>query len=281
MDPPEIISISPTTGPPSGGVIVVITGTGLGGVTSVWFGDTAAASFSIDGDSQISAESPAVGLSGAVYVVVSGDGGTSGTSDATTFTFEDSQSTVGDTESRAAAVCCCTAFNVPTGRSGCTSDGNKVGEKFRMEADFGSTDPGCTCSCCEYRQYVRGSFSVNDRPVRHLVPNPAGGAPVPMRARPAAGAADDFLEDGIPSPPAGINVYYWHRGEGSTDGSDTYAPDRATGCQYRGTDFPGVKSAPGSTYSIDLDFRGQIIDLCNGNQVKNSADWTVTCSGTI
>ena len=124
----------------------------------------------IDGASQISAESPAVGLTGAVYVVVSGDGGTSETSDATTFAFEDSESTVDDTESRAAAVCCCTAFNVPTGRSGCTSDGNKVGEKFRMEADFGSSDPGCTCSCCEYRQYVHGSFSVNDRPVRHLFP---------------------------------------------------------------------------------------------------------------
>jgi hypothetical protein len=275
MDPPVITSINPTTGPSTGGVVVVITGTSLGAASSVSFGDAAAASFNIDSDSQISAESPAVSFSGPVSVVVASEAGTSQTSDATTFTFD-------DTEAKAAAKkCCCTAFNVPTGRSGCTTEANKAGEKFRMEADFGSAGAGCTCSCCEYRQYVRGTFTVNGRPIQHLVPNPAGGAPIPMKARPAPGGADNFLEDGIPSPPAGVNVYYGHRSEGSADTTDTYLPDRATGCQYRGNDFPGIKAASGTTYTVDLDFRGQIIDTCNANNVANTADWTVTCSGTI
>jgi hypothetical protein len=301
VDPPVIISISPAAGPSTGGVIVVISGSGLDTVTSVSFGDVPAASISIGSESQISVETPAISLNGTVNVVVANEAGFSEINAAATFTFDDSavassdttsvdpvtdatavgDTTVGDTASRAAAVCCTTAFNVPTGRSGCTQVGNKVGEQFRMEADFGSTGPGCTCSCGEYRQYIRGAFSVNGRNVQHLVPNPGGGAPLPMRARPAAGAADGFLEDGIPTPPAGINVYYGHRGEGSTDPSDTYATTRATGCQYRGSDFPGITAPTGTTYVIDLDFRGQIVDVCNAGQVKNTADWLVNCTGTI
>jgi hypothetical protein len=37
----------------------------------------------------------------------------------------------------------------------------------------------------------------------------------------------------------------------------------------------------GARYRIDLDFRGQIIDVCDGNTVKKTNDWTVTCKGVM
>jgi hypothetical protein len=157
-----------------------------------------------------------------------------------------------------------------------------MGEQFKMEIDFESTGAGCTCSCGEYRQLLRGSFVVSGTTIVHLLPNPAVGAPVKMLPRPAAGAtADNFLEDGLTGSIGSANVYYGHRSEGSTDTTDQYLPDRATGCQYRGNDFPGITSAVGTIVSIDLDFRGQSIDTCNGNAVSQQNEWTVTCSGTL
>ena len=180
-------------------------------------------------------------------------------------------------ETPARRECTVSAFNVPTGRSGCTRDGTKAGERFNMEADFNAP-----CACCEYRQFVRGTFTVNGRNVQHLLPDPAGGPARPMLPRPAAGAPNDnFLEDGVVNAPAGVNTFYGHRSEGNTDTTDRYLPDRPDGCQYRGNDFPGIRANTGDTFAVDLDFRGQIIDTCNGNAVKNTVEWTVNCTGTI
>jgi hypothetical protein len=66
-------SVSPTSagavGPPAGGTSVVIRGLHLGGASAVQFGATAASSFTVNSNSQITAVSPA-GLSGAVNVTV-------------------------------------------------------------------------------------------------------------------------------------------------------------------------------------------------------------------
>jgi hypothetical protein len=267
-----VSSLDPTSGAPEGGTIVVITGENFVDVTAVRFGSAPAASFSVDGDTQIRAEAGPVDFSGIVDVVVSTAVGDSTTSGASAFTY------AGTETAAPAAQCSVSAFNVPVGRSGCTQVGTKAGEQFRMEADF----RGPNCACCEYRQFVRGTFVVNGRAVRHLLPDPAGGAPRPMLPRPAPGSGNDnFLEDGFAAPPAGINSFYGHRSQGDTDPSDRYLPDRATGCQYRGTDFPGIRAASGATFTVDLDFRGRVIDTCNGNVVKNFNEWTVRCSGTI
>jgi hypothetical protein len=54
---PTVTSISPTSGPVSGGTSVTITGTGFTGATAVNFGGTAAAGFTINSATQITATS--------------------------------------------------------------------------------------------------------------------------------------------------------------------------------------------------------------------------------
>src|SRR5207253_2139795 len=56
---PTVTSVAPTAGPTAGGTSVTITGTGFTGATSVKFGATNAASYSVDNDGQVTATSPA------------------------------------------------------------------------------------------------------------------------------------------------------------------------------------------------------------------------------
>ncbi|MGW4327887.1 IPT/TIG domain-containing protein [Nocardia sp. NPDC004573] len=71
---PTITSVSPTTGPSSGGNSVVITGTGFSGPTTVRFGGTAT-TFTLDSPTQITAIAPPG--TGTVQVTVSNADGTS------------------------------------------------------------------------------------------------------------------------------------------------------------------------------------------------------------
>ena len=80
---PTVTGVSPTTGPAAGGTTVVITGTGFSPVSgefeysTVAFGGTAAASYTIDSPTQITAVTPPQDA-GTVYVrVKNGGGGTS------------------------------------------------------------------------------------------------------------------------------------------------------------------------------------------------------------
>ncbi|MGY3117865.1 hypothetical protein ACVWXQ_001802 [Bradyrhizobium sp. S3.14.4] len=83
--PPSITSISPTGGPLGGGTIVTITGSNLSGATAVTFGATAAAGFTVNSATQITATSPAG--TGTVDIRVTTVGGTSATSAADQFTY--------------------------------------------------------------------------------------------------------------------------------------------------------------------------------------------------
>lgn len=65
---PSVNSISPTSGPEAGGDTVVLTGSGFGGALAVNFGGSAAASFTVDSDTQITAVTPA-GTGSAVVAV--------------------------------------------------------------------------------------------------------------------------------------------------------------------------------------------------------------------
>ncbi len=82
---PAVTSLSPSVGPAAGGTTVMITGTGFTAATAVDFGIVAATSFVVVSDTQITATSPAG--TGAVYVTVTGPGGTSTTSSADAFTY--------------------------------------------------------------------------------------------------------------------------------------------------------------------------------------------------
>ncbi|WP_051020939.1 IPT/TIG domain-containing protein, partial [Nocardia araoensis] len=72
---PTITSLSPTSGPTTGGTSVTITGTGFGGPTTVRFGSTAT-TFTLDSATQITAVALA-GSVGTVQVTVTNSGGTS------------------------------------------------------------------------------------------------------------------------------------------------------------------------------------------------------------
>ncbi len=92
---PMVGSVSPSTGPVGGGTTVVITGSGFTGATSVSFGGTAAGSFAVNTDSQITVTSPAH-TAGTVNVFVTVGAVTSpeaGTADNFTYTSTGAHST--------------------------------------------------------------------------------------------------------------------------------------------------------------------------------------------
>ena len=89
---PAVTSVSPASGPSTGGTSVTITGTGLSGATAVTFGATAATGFTVNSSTQITATSPA-GAAGTVDIRVTTAGGTSVTSAADQFTYSSAQQT--------------------------------------------------------------------------------------------------------------------------------------------------------------------------------------------
>jgi C1A family cysteine protease len=80
-DAPAVTSISPTSGPTTGGTSVVIDGSGFVGVTgasAVTFGGVNAGSYVVNSSSNITAVSPAAAAAGDVQVQVTAVGGTAG-----------------------------------------------------------------------------------------------------------------------------------------------------------------------------------------------------------
>lgn len=85
---PEVTSIDPDTGETTGGDEVTITGDNFTGATDVSFGTTPAV-FTVDDDETITATSPVAPSTGPVNVTVTTSGGTSATSSADEFTYEE------------------------------------------------------------------------------------------------------------------------------------------------------------------------------------------------
>ncbi len=83
---PTVSSVSPNTGPTSGGTSVTITGTNFTSVTAVRFGAVAAATFTVNSATKITATSQAA-TAATVDVTVSTAAGTSGPSSADHFAF--------------------------------------------------------------------------------------------------------------------------------------------------------------------------------------------------
>ncbi|PHV46741.1 hypothetical protein CSQ91_28270, partial [Janthinobacterium sp. BJB301] len=83
---PVVSSISPTSGPTTGGATVIITGSNFSGTTAVTFGATAATGYTVNSATQITATAP-VGGAGTVDVSVTSVGGTSATSANDQFTY--------------------------------------------------------------------------------------------------------------------------------------------------------------------------------------------------
>ncbi len=104
--------MSPGSGPAAGGTSVTIAGSGFTGATDVSFGGTPAASYTVDGDAQITATSPAHAAA-TVDVTVTAPGGTSAISVNDEFTFQ------------------------PVA-SGCTTACIGVGDATQLETDAGT-----------------------------------------------------------------------------------------------------------------------------------------------
>ncbi len=83
---PAVSGISPTSGLLPGGDTIIITGTGFTGATAVDFGGTAATSFTVDSDTQITAVNPAH-AAGPVDVTVTTEAGQSATTPWGVFTY--------------------------------------------------------------------------------------------------------------------------------------------------------------------------------------------------
>ena len=82
---PTVSSVRPDAGPATGGTVVTVTGSGLGGTTAVDFGGVAGTGLVVLSGSELTIHSPAG--SGMVHVTVTTPGGTSETSTADQFTY--------------------------------------------------------------------------------------------------------------------------------------------------------------------------------------------------
>jgi hypothetical protein len=142
-----------------------------------------------------------------------------------------------------------------------------IGSRFFIHIRF---DPRCNCEDWEYRQQIAGNIELHDN----------SGAVFPLNgmfAIPGGGLTAAFREDGDTTVPAGTAGHrYGHRDAtpNPADGRDRYLPDRPTGCQYEGVDFPELPLIPaapgdrGDRYDWTMRFRGRIIRRGHGTVME-------------
>jgi hypothetical protein len=131
-------------------------------------------------------------------------------------------------------------------------------ESFEMEADFTSRVRRCRCSCCEYRQFVRGTFS--------------DGAGAPVLFDMPSGPLDParYCEDGaVDEFGPGRHGYYGHR-DTSSPGDAYSGAGAGAGCTYGANETPSCPPTDG----VHLEFLGLIIDRCRGT-VAAKRKWVV------
>jgi len=158
---------------------------------------------------------------------------------------------------------CVSSENIPVSRSGIINSSGWVRESFGMNIDWDSTATNCNCAHGEYRQYIKGYFKINGVEVNKPL---YGGAFL---------SRTTYHEDGD-----GAGFRYGHRGDtGST--TDIFSnPDRATGCRYRGKDWPGVRGPTGTAVDFNLVFKGQTYDTSTSKHGRINL-WTVSFKGNI
>jgi hypothetical protein len=154
--------------------------------------------------------------------------------------------------------------SIPSGKVAATLTGSKLGAAFTMVGEFVPRIP-CNCSCGEYRQYVRGTFTADGKTVTHSL---GGGRNL---------HATTFQEDGD----VAAGTVYGHRAVRGTK-SKFKNPDQATGCTFEGADEPGIASTKsGTVLAMDLDFKGDLIDTCHSDKIIATSSWKVEGTATI
>jgi hypothetical protein len=156
--------------------------------------------------------------------------------------------------------------SLPSGTLPATLTGSKLGASWSMSANFTGDPPNpAICGPCgEYRQYVRGSFTKNGRPVTHQL---CGTALDPSK----------FQEDCVQI--GGTQYKYgYHAIPFAT--SKFSRPDQATGQRWDGSDAPGIRGSSGDDLTVDLEFMGDLVDNCNGATIGGST-WKVSGSAKV
>ncbi|MEP9387734.1 hypothetical protein [Mesorhizobium sp. KR9-304] len=154
------------------------------------------------------------------------------------------------------------SFTTPAGNVVPAQNGNKYNGPFVNKATF-THGSGETCSPLEYRQYVKGTFKVAGAAIAHSLCGSDFLSPT------------TFKEDGCgPGPTVDPCTAYGHRGC-PTNPKDKYIPNQAAGCNFYMEDEPGFTNiSSGTSYEIDLSFKGQIINTTTGAVVE-TRNWTV------
>jgi hypothetical protein len=151
--------------------------------------------------------------------------------------------------------CCPGRFEAPAHVS---TDPAAKNESFQVHAEFTARARTCRCACCEYRQFVRGTFTdAASTAVRFDMPS----GPLDPTRYCEDGAIDEFG--------AGKHGYYGHR-DTSTPGDEYGGTGANKGCAYRAKEQPSCQ--PSDT--MHLEFLGLVIDRCRGIVVAKRA-WTI------
>ncbi|NHQ93027.1 autotransporter domain-containing protein, partial [Janthinobacterium lividum] len=255
---PAVTSISPTSGPATGGTTVTITGTGFSGTTAVTFGATAATGFTVNSATQITATAPA-GSSGTVDVRVTTSGGTSATSAADQFTFVAAPAVTSISPTAGPATGGSTVTITGTGFSGTTA------------VTFGAT--------------AATGFTVNSA-TQITAMAPAGTGTVDVRITTAGGTsaaipADRFTFIAVPvAGDVSATVAY---GSGATAITLNLSGGAATSVAVASAALNGTATANGTgiTYTPAAGFGGSdsfTYTASNGTGISNSATVTITVS---
>ena len=141
---------------------------------------------------------------------------------------------------------CVKRADIPGGTTNLTATPGMLAGFFTMEIDWHQDDPGCACSCGEYRQFVRGFVKINGT---KQTKNSFNGKVL---------SETDWTQDSDAK-----NHPYGHR-DLSEEVNDKFVPDRKNGCLYRGFDTPGIAdpSVAGKRVEAALEFKGQTFDRC-------------------
>ncbi|WP_029916787.1 hypothetical protein [Caulobacter sp. UNC358MFTsu5.1] len=150
-------------------------------------------------------------------------------------------------------------FTTPDGNVEPTDQGDNFMAAYSVVAIF-TNSAGSSCANGEYRQMVRGQFSVNGSVVLHILCEPTVMSPAVWQ------------QDGCPP---GVCTAYGYRACPPSTWNAYKDPDQSTGSQYAMFDQPGFRNIqPGFTYTVDLQFQGQLVDTA-ANVVLATRNWTV------
>jgi hypothetical protein len=163
-----------------------------------------------------------------------------------------------------------------------------VGSLFVAQASFISENIGAACECAEYRQFIKGTALHDGKKVYWDIP--VGGGKV--LKRPQTTYLQDFGTDGSQygyreDPGGGVLPYQEQVKQALQSllnqlmvknvplGLDVYYPQRHDGSVYQVIDIPYLLGPMSVELQLNLQFKGQIIDVCRDDEVMAEKTWTL------